>query len=267
LFAINRTQLTDISEAYYVRDKRFFEEGRVFSVIMTESAGSADRVTDYNSSISVVNYAKNYVHTQVRRFVVVRAKREFCYACPIFTYAGRATLKRGVRPEEHGIVYSEGVQPTYVSGETGMSKPPIAVVMSAKVPKLHIASRIYYGIHHPIQYNVKVKEIGRVLPQHLPILIGNWKAEDEGETQQAAEVTETAEDPYDFEDTEEDDEDANKTGKAPATRVLNSSGHSKSHQNLHVYSTMNTYGPGRAREDANTTEEWENYDMGNHEVW
>jgi hypothetical protein len=100
-----------------------------------------------------------------------------------------------VRPAEHGIAYSEGQQPELLAGETGIKKPSIAVAMAQGEPILHVASRIYYGIHHPIQYNVKVKDIGQVLPNHLPALIGNWKAEDDKETMQAFDVTETAEDP------------------------------------------------------------------------
>jgi hypothetical protein len=100
-----------------------------------------------------------------------------------------------VRPEEHGIAYSNGQEAKLLRGEKDIKKRPIAVAMTQDVPMLHIASRIYYGIHHPIQYNVKVKDIGQVLPHHLPILIGNWKAEDAGETRQAAEVTASAEEP------------------------------------------------------------------------
>jgi hypothetical protein len=179
--------------AFYVRDRKFFHEGKVFAVIFSETAGST--ATSYNSSLSEARFSGHYVHTQSRRFVVVRQKREFCYACPIYTYSNRATTKRGVRPEEHGIAYSKGQEPKLVPGEEGINKRPIAVAMAQDVSALHIASRIYYGIHHPIRYNVKVKDIGLVLSDHLPALIGNWKAEDAGETRQAAEVTAAAEEP------------------------------------------------------------------------
>jgi hypothetical protein len=55
------------------------------------------------------------------------------------------------------------------------------------------ASRIYFGIHHPVQYNVKVKDIGRVHPDHLVYLNANWTEELTGESEQAPEVTEEAE--------------------------------------------------------------------------
>jgi hypothetical protein len=180
-------------QAYFVRDRKFFQEGKVFAVIFTEPAGST--ATSYNNCLSEARFQDNLVFTQVRRFVVVRRKREFCFACPIFTYSGRATLKRGVRAAEHGIAYSEHQKPRLLSGETGIIKSSLAVSMAQGEPILDIASRIYYGIHHPIQYNVKVKDIGQVLPGHLPALISNWKAEDDSETRQAAEVTLAAEEP------------------------------------------------------------------------
>ncbi|CAN9445342.1 unnamed protein product [Alternaria alternata] len=56
----------------------------VFSVLFTETAG-ADNVNglnpmaDYNTSLSPVRYDE-HVHTQVRRFIVVKQRREFCFA-------------------------------------------------------------------------------------------------------------------------------------------------------------------------------------------
>jgi hypothetical protein len=234
------------SQAYYVRDKKFFVEGKVFAVIFSETAGST--ATSYNSSISEARFLGHLVHTQSRRFVVVRQKREFCFACPIFTYSKRATLKWGVRPEEHGIAYSDNQQPQLLKGEKGIKKSSLAVTMAPGEPDLHIASRIYYGIHHPIQYNVRVKDIGQVLPHHVPALIGNWKAEDQGETRQAAEVTAAAEEPelpYVLEESSDDENydrterSINSPAKAPAHVPQSPS----SHMDPHLYNPQsNIYG-------------------------
>lgn len=51
---------------------------QVFSIIMNENAGA--EAWGYNRSINEVRFKGNLVHTQARRFVVVRAKHEFCYA-------------------------------------------------------------------------------------------------------------------------------------------------------------------------------------------
>jgi hypothetical protein len=42
-------------------------------------------MADYNTSLSKVKYDE-YVHTQVRRFIVTKRKREFCFAVYANTY-------------------------------------------------------------------------------------------------------------------------------------------------------------------------------------
>lgn len=218
----NSRKTEKIDTSFCIRDRKFFNEGRVFAVMMNETAGVnsststiGQDATDYNSSKSItpVRYKDNYVYINIRRFIVVRAKREFCYAVPIFTYSGRATTKRGVRPAEHGIAYSVGRTAQLLPGEGGITKPSIAVSTAEGVPDLDVASRIYYGIMHPIQYNVKVKDIGRVPKPYIPSLIGNWKEEEENETARAAYLTENTiieegeEEDDDDGDEDEDEED------------------------------------------------------------
>jgi hypothetical protein len=153
-----------------------------------------------------------------------------------------------VRAEEHGIIYSDGQSPTLVTGETGIKKPSIAVAMAEHQPPLQAESRIYYGIHHPIQYNVKVKDIGHVLPHHIPTLIGNWKAEDENESRQAPEVTAAAEEadlPNVPEGEEEEQSIAhNKAwGKKPATDEQSIPQSPTSYRDPHLYhSKKNVHG-------------------------
>ncbi|KAH7378350.1 hypothetical protein BKA66DRAFT_149905 [Pyrenochaeta sp. MPI-SDFR-AT-0127] len=199
----------EVDPSYYVREESFFHEGRVLSIILTEPAGST--VTSYNSAISEARYKGNYVHTQSRRFVVVRRRRGFCFACPIFTYSKRATTKRGVRPEEHGVAYSWGQNPQLVLGETGITKASIAVAMVAGEPNLQVESRIYYGIHHPIQYNVKVKDIGHVIEAHVPTLIGNWMEEEGKVSTQAHNIAPDRDEPQ-LGDLIEDGDGAQDTG-------------------------------------------------------
>jgi hypothetical protein len=95
---------------------------------------------------------------------------------PIFTYGGKGTAKRGVSPDEHAIVYSHGFVPQLVNGEAPLSKTPICVVMTGDSHALSPASRVYFAIHHPIQYNVKVKDVGHVHPDHLHLLLSYWKS-------------------------------------------------------------------------------------------
>lgn len=44
------------------------------------------------------------------------------------------------------------------------------VVQDQASPPLVATSRLNFGIHHPIQYNVKVKDLGSVASAHIPLL-------------------------------------------------------------------------------------------------
>ncbi|KAF1832449.1 hypothetical protein BDW02DRAFT_529770 [Decorospora gaudefroyi] len=169
-----------LDSTYFVRHKEFFQEGKVFSILFTEPLGSTAAATSYNDSVSLVKLG-GQVYTQVRRFIVVRQKREFCFALPIFTYSGKGTKKSGVVVREHAIAYAYGSTPTLLPGEYPLEKDPICIVMTAPANErgstLSPSSRIYFGIHHPIQYNVKVKDLGYVLPEHVPQLTAYWRNE------------------------------------------------------------------------------------------
>lgn len=181
----------ELDYSFQVRSVNWFTEGKVFAVMWNETAGTTLKTpVDYETSRSLteVKHKGNIVYTNLRRFIVVRRKREFCFACPIFTYSGHGTTKPGVRASEHAVVHSWNEPARVLQGETGITKPPVIVVMAQGERSLHIASRIYFGIHHPIQYNVKVKEIGYVPPEQVHTLIGSWQAENQG-TNQASDVT------------------------------------------------------------------------------
>lgn len=123
---------------------------------------------------------------------------------PIFTYSNQGTLKKGVAPQEHAIAYSWGQQPQLLQNEAQLTKEPICIVTHDESRPLAIESRIYFGIHHPIQYNVKVKDLGYVLSDHMAKFRGYWTMENESDTQQAPEVTATAAAEQAIEDEEED---------------------------------------------------------------
>ncbi|KAF2728504.1 hypothetical protein EJ04DRAFT_449191, partial [Polyplosphaeria fusca] len=128
-------------------------------------------------------------YTDIRRFVVLKNRTEYCYACPIFTYSYRGTLKPGVRPSEHAIAHSAGTNAELLPGESGLKPVPMCVNMAPGEPSLHKASRIYFGIHHPIQYNVKVKDLGDVLPDLVSTLRGYWLEQIKELTSQDIDVT------------------------------------------------------------------------------
>jgi len=170
-------EVETLDPSYRVQKSKFFKQGKMFALLYSEALGNNAQLLD-NANVSTVRYGQ-YVYSQIRRFVVVQEKRGFCYACPIFTYGGRATTKSGVKPSEHAIIHIQGEWPRLMQGETTLEKKPIAVVPAAPDVKLSAASRINFGIHHPIQHNVKVKDLGTVCNEDMPTLIGYWRMEQE----------------------------------------------------------------------------------------
>jgi len=160
-------------------------------VLFTEASG--DPTGSNSNNVIRVRY-NEAVYSQIRRFVVVSRRRGFCYAwyctlrsisiaptdtkSPIFTYGGKATTKPGVAPQAHAIIYTRGNKPKTLDDECALLKNRcIAVDPSPGSPPLTQASRLYFGIHHPIQHNVKVKDLGRVVLEDLAKLIGYWRKE------------------------------------------------------------------------------------------
>lgn len=103
---------------------------------------------------------------------------------PIFGYSGQGTKKYGVLREKHAIAYSWNGYPQLLQGEQALSKSPICIVMSPGESQLHQASRIYFGIHHPIQFNVKVKDLGYVHADYMTAFLGYWNMENGYASQQ-----------------------------------------------------------------------------------
>jgi hypothetical protein len=168
-------------------------------MLWSEPAGvtHGERADDdlWSNSISVGKYGEQ-VYTQIRRFVVVKVprKKHFVYAwlvptllcytsctdtiSPISTYSSRGTAKPGVDPKEHAIVYMSGTLPTYLPGESSSSmREPIEVVPTNGRETLDRASRLRFGKTFPIEWNVKVKDVGRIAPSHMSKLIQYWKEE------------------------------------------------------------------------------------------
>ncbi|PVH94889.1 hypothetical protein DM02DRAFT_175430 [Periconia macrospinosa] len=157
--------------------RQFFRVGRVFSMLYSEAASeTAARYGNENDAITVVRF-RSAVYSQIRRFVVVAVKRGFVYACAISTYTRRGVLKPGCDPAEHTIVYAQGSNPTYIAGEleAGMVREPLEVIPADATVVIDPYSRLRLGKTYPIEWNVKVKDIGQVHQEHLSKLLLYWK--------------------------------------------------------------------------------------------
>jgi hypothetical protein len=58
--------------------------------------------------------------------------------------------------------------PVLLQGETGITKRPIGLLSESKVP-MNVASRIWFGKVYPIDWNVKVKDLGRVRDEDMDV--------------------------------------------------------------------------------------------------
>ncbi|KAL1644289.1 hypothetical protein SLS61_008892 [Didymella pomorum] len=132
----------------------FWTVGRVFATLYTEAAGSTARLNGLDDAISVVRFGEA-VYSQIRRFVVVRVRRQFVYALSIVTYRGQ------------GGEY-----------EMGMTKEPIEMTPSDKTIPLARESRIRFGKIYAIEWNVKVRDIGMVASKDTEKLLEYWRQED-----------------------------------------------------------------------------------------
>jgi hypothetical protein len=161
--------------------RNFFVVGKVFAMLYTEAAGGYQAQL-LNDAYTTVRFNER-VHTNIRRFVVVEDKHGFVYACGIGTYSGRGTLKSGINPAEHAIVYLSGTDPEscYLPGEreAGMTREPIEVVPVDSSVRIRPESRIRFGKTYPIEKNVKVKDIGIVHPSHTYKLVAYWQDRDD----------------------------------------------------------------------------------------
>ncbi|KAL8708496.1 MAG: hypothetical protein Q9220_006654 [cf. Caloplaca sp. 1 TL-2023] len=159
---------------FRVRSKDFFVEGKVFIKLHTEEAGATGDHSTFG--FSTVAY-KEWAYSQLRRFVVVKAKpREFyCLCVPITTYSGRGAAKNNIDKSAHAIIYTGSLPPGTNPEEHGMSKTAIKVLPVGSDVTLHPMSRVNLGKTYSIEMNNKVKEIGRVDPKSLNKLITSWK--------------------------------------------------------------------------------------------
>ncbi|KAL8998667.1 MAG: hypothetical protein Q9169_002328 [Polycauliona sp. 2 TL-2023] len=165
-------------EEFYVRTPRpheFFVEGKVFIKLHTEDAGSTGDRSSFG--FSTVAY-EELAYSQLRRFVVVKArpKEHYCLCVPITTYSGQGATKKSIDKNAHAIIHTDSSAPERLPGEQGMNKSPLRVVPVRPDAKLDSLSRVNLGKTYPVEWNTKVKEIGRVDKTSLVKLIAYWKS-------------------------------------------------------------------------------------------
>ena len=102
------------------------------------------------------------VMVKIRRFVVIRPKSTFCLCLPIHTYNGQATTKPGIVAQDHAAVVSEHAKVQYLPRETELVKTPLYIrVENISTGPIDVASRINFAKIYTVEYNVKVRKVGR----------------------------------------------------------------------------------------------------------
>lgn len=83
---------------------------------------------------------------------------------PVQTYNGRGAAKPGIVMSDHGIIHTTPNAPYPLPGEN-LTKYSIRVEPTAS-EALEPASRINYGKPYVVEHNVKVFDVGMVVPDH-----------------------------------------------------------------------------------------------------
>ncbi|CAN9173373.1 unnamed protein product [Alternaria sp. RS040] len=158
-------QLTgDLHSDYTVinNPRAFFKKGKVFMVPWPELSGGL-----------VKGQAGPPVMVKVRRLVVIRPKATFCLCLPIHTYSGQATSKPGVAAQDHAPVVSEGGEVIYHENEAKLTKSPMYIkVEKSSTGPVSPMSRLNFAKVYTVEYNVKVRPIGRLIPDSV------WRMEE-----------------------------------------------------------------------------------------
>jgi len=126
------------------------------------------------------NYGE-WVHSKVRRFIVVREGPNFCIAVPVTSYSGQGVAKNGVRKSDHAIVYSGSIPPKATREERptrrsrdALQSQPISLDLEGD-QKLDDMSRVNLAQSHTIHHYVKVKNVGNVSQKSMADLVSQFK--------------------------------------------------------------------------------------------
>ncbi|KAG9250412.1 uncharacterized protein F5Z01DRAFT_374654 [Emericellopsis atlantica] len=101
------------------------------------------------------------VHQSFRRMVVVRSENGSSFCCPISTYGGRGCRKTRCKPEKHGVIYDDNLEPETFKDEKKLGVKPVGATM-LDGHTLDPASRVNYGNGFWVQHNIPVMFIGYI---------------------------------------------------------------------------------------------------------
>ncbi|KAL5379271.1 hypothetical protein DPSP01_008545 [Paraphaeosphaeria sporulosa] len=175
-----------------IRNPRaYFKKGRVFKVSWPEPRGEmgpstslsavsirADTPTQLSlpqthgalDSTSVLDGMSGgtTLHVKTRMFVVIRQRAQHCLCLPIYTYSQQGTSKAGVKPEDHAPLIKENTELILHPEEQGSKlQRPIVLILEDTTLQWSPLSRINISKVQSVEYNLKVKTVGRISPDCL----------------------------------------------------------------------------------------------------
>lgn len=192
----NNPAIQKLRPAYKQRNGDWYKPGKVFAIVWHEAAGESRKKTtdslmdpraqeayELNPALTKARFDST-VFTHIRRMVVVRNRHGFCWCVPIGTYGGRGLTKSGLSANDikaHTVIHDAEKKPRYFENERKSNKREIAVAM-AEGQSLDPASRIHLGKPYNVEWNLKVMDVGQVVPEDLEALIGYVRDEVFGES-------------------------------------------------------------------------------------
>jgi hypothetical protein len=182
-------KMSSLAAGFHTKPSAWFSIGRVFIMLWHENDTSGNMAPREGAVVTQGRYREK-VHSEIRRFAVVREGHGFSWAIPVNTYQGQGLNRPGLYKQDHdahAIIHMDGTAPQRLPNEPYMNKRPIAVVQASYDKKLDAASRIRFDKVFSIEHNVKVKNVGKVSQNSMPWFCRYWR--DEARAADAAAAT------------------------------------------------------------------------------
>ncbi|KAI0897676.1 hypothetical protein F4806DRAFT_494402 [Annulohypoxylon nitens] len=155
-----------LDNRYRVEHSTRFQPGEVFKILWSEPLGQVGQIGPDDPISDVTKRrtaAGSKFYIGFRRFIIVTTDESHHSTCvPILTYDRRGCLKKGVRPNKHGIIYMAGHKPRLLKNEPELGFAPVALQVYAEGETLAKESRVNYSKLVTIEHNVKVFFIGSI---------------------------------------------------------------------------------------------------------
>lgn len=155
-----------------------FGQGSLFAIYWHENYGrnpvDGNLIKPKHAKSNVQSFTTSLpngeaIYSHIRKFVVIQKRKGHCIALPVLAYSGRGLSPRRMDMKEynaHCIIHESSKPPMLMPEEITFSKYPISADMTSG-ETLSSSSRICYSRPQSIEYNIKVKPIGKVASSSL----------------------------------------------------------------------------------------------------